>query len=118
FVAGVASLLDRLVPLQRLPVAEAPEGKFPGLDMLAVVTLGDDLPAGLEDQGPEPELAQLLRGPAAGDAGADHDRVVLPGNGTQELGQVHEGGRARQPSNRPGITMAWVTSFRTRSEVK
>jgi hypothetical protein len=35
-----------------------------------------DRPAALEDERAEPALGELLGGPAAGDAGADDDRVV------------------------------------------
>src|SRR5918996_6191960 len=76
-VAGPA--LDRLVAVQGVPVAAAAEPQLPGLDVLDVIPFWDDRRAGLEHQGAESPLAELLGRPAAADAGADHDGVVLGG---------------------------------------
>src|SRR3989441_2994675 len=101
-VAGVAALLDRLVALQRLAVALAPEAHLPRRYMLDVIARRIDGSPGFEHQRPEATLAQLLRRPAARDPGAHHDGVERLGEGAH--------GRGTQPSYEPGMISKCVSA--------
>ena len=74
-VARGGAALDGLAFRLVLAVPEPPVGHLPGRRVLAVVALGDDGRTGLQHQRLQTLLGQLLRRPAAGDAGADDDRV-------------------------------------------
>src|SRR5438876_8501285 len=69
--------LDRIIALVELLLAEATVRELPGLPPLRHVVLAVlHVAAALEHEGPQPLLAELLGGPAPGDAGAHDDGVV------------------------------------------
>ena len=102
-VARVAVALDELVALERLAVAHAAELHLPGRHVLHVVAGGIDRPPRLEHQRRQAALAELLGGPAAGDAGADDNRVEAGRGHQKSPGPARQPPNGPQPSYAPGI---------------
>src|SRR5439155_1573758 len=71
---GVVLTLDGIVALVQIRLAATAVGELPRLQPLGDVVLAVlHMPAALDYEGAQPPLAQLLGGPAPGDAGADDD---------------------------------------------
>ena len=94
------------------------EGHVPGGNVLNVVFIGNDRAACFENQCAQALFGEFLRGPAAGDAGTDDDRVVLGLRHGQQPLVCTGDSMGVQPSNRPGMISSWSCWVKPASDVK